>query len=63
MVQWVNYAGFPDSPLYEMAQRYMGSSRCSVLTFGVKGGFEAGRNVSILCGCSNEWSILETPSH
>lgn len=43
LVDWVNYAGFPDSPLYAMAQRYMGSSRCSLLTFGVKGGFEAGR--------------------
>jgi O-acetylhomoserine (thiol)-lyase len=42
MVEWVNYAGFRDSPLYEMAQRYLGSSRCSLLTFGVKGGFEAG---------------------
>jgi len=42
-VAWVNYAGFPDSPLYAMAQRYMGSKRCSLMTFGVKGGFEAGR--------------------
>jgi O-acetylhomoserine (thiol)-lyase len=42
MVAWVNYAGFPDNPLYAMAQRYMGSNRCSLLTFGVKGGFEAG---------------------
>jgi len=42
MVQWVNYAGFPDSPLYPMAQKYLGSRRCSLLTFGVKGGFEAG---------------------
>ena len=42
-VEWVNYAGFPDSPLYPMAQKYMGSRRCSLLTFGVKGGFEAGR--------------------
>ena len=25
-----------------MAQKYMGSRRCSLLTFGVKGGFEAG---------------------
>lgn len=41
-VEWVNYAGFPDSPLYPMAQKYMGSNRCSLLTFGVKGGFEAG---------------------
>ena len=42
-VDWVNYAGFPDSPLYAMAQRYMGPRRCSLMTFGVKGGFEAGR--------------------
>ena len=42
MVDWVNYAGFPDSPLYPMAQKYLGSNRCSLLTFGVKGGFEAG---------------------
>ena len=42
-VEWVNYAGFPDNPLYPMAQRYMGDKRVSLLTFGVKGGFEAGR--------------------
>lgn len=42
-VAWVNYAGFPDNPLYAMAQKYLGSKRCSLLTFGVKGGFEAGR--------------------
>ena len=41
-VAWVNYAGFPDSPLYPMAQKYLGSQRCSLLTFGVKGGFEQG---------------------
>jgi O-acetylhomoserine (thiol)-lyase len=43
MVAWVNYAGFSDSPLYPLAQKYLGSRRCSLLTFGVKGGFEAGR--------------------
>jgi O-acetylhomoserine (thiol)-lyase len=41
-IAWVNYAGFPDSPLYPMAQKYLGSQRCSLLTFGVKGGFEEG---------------------
>jgi O-acetylhomoserine (thiol)-lyase len=41
-VEWVNYAGFPDNPLYPMAQKYLGDKRCSLLTFGVKGGFEAG---------------------
>jgi O-acetylhomoserine (thiol)-lyase len=40
-VAWVNYAGFPESPLYPMAQRYLGDNACSLLTFGVKGGFEA----------------------
>jgi O-acetylhomoserine (thiol)-lyase len=43
LVEWINYAGFPDNPLYPMAQRYLGSNRCSLMTFGVKGGFEAGR--------------------
>lgn len=43
LVEWVNYAGFPDNPLYAMAQRYLGSKRCSLLTFGVKGGYEGGR--------------------
>jgi O-acetylhomoserine (thiol)-lyase len=43
MVDWVNYAGFPDSPLYPMANRYLGKNCCSLLTFGVKGGFEASR--------------------
>ncbi len=42
MVEWINYAGFPDNPLYAMAERYLGSKRCSLMTFGVKGGFEAG---------------------
>jgi O-acetylhomoserine (thiol)-lyase len=45
MVAWVNYVGFPDNPLYPMAHRYLGSNFCSLLTFGVKGGFEAGTKV------------------
>jgi O-acetylhomoserine (thiol)-lyase len=28
--------------LYPMAQKYLGSKRCSLMTFGVKGGFEQG---------------------
>jgi O-acetylhomoserine (thiol)-lyase len=42
MVAWVNYAGFSDSPLYPMAKKYLGTNTVSLLTFGVKGGFEAG---------------------
>ncbi len=43
LVEWINYAGFPDNPLYPMAQKYLGCKRPSLLTFGVKGGFEGGR--------------------
>jgi O-acetylhomoserine (thiol)-lyase len=42
-VDWVNYAGFPDSPYHALAQKYLGGRACSLLTFGVKGGFEASK--------------------
>jgi len=42
-VEWLNYAGFPDSPYYELAQKYLGGRACSLLTFGVRGGFEAAK--------------------
>ncbi|WP_065752165.1 O-acetylhomoserine aminocarboxypropyltransferase/cysteine synthase family protein [Bradyrhizobium paxllaeri] len=42
-VGWVNYAGFEDSPYYALTQKYLGGRACSLLTFGVAGGFEAGK--------------------
>jgi len=42
-VDWVNYAGFPESPYHALAQRYLGGRACSLMTFGIKGGFEAGK--------------------
>jgi O-acetylhomoserine (thiol)-lyase len=42
-VAWVNYAGFADSPHHALAQKYLGGRACSLLTFGIKGGFEAGK--------------------
>jgi O-acetylhomoserine (thiol)-lyase len=41
-VEWVNYVGFPDSPYHALAQKYLGGRACSLLTFGVRGGFAAG---------------------
>ena len=41
-VAWVNYAGFDDNPYYPMVQKYLGGRACSLLTFGVKGGFAGG---------------------
>ena len=42
-VEWVNYAAFSDSPHCALAQKYLGGRACSLMTFGVKGGFEAGK--------------------
>jgi O-acetylhomoserine (thiol)-lyase len=42
-VESVNYAGFPESPYYPLAQRYLGGRACSLMTFAIKGGFEAGK--------------------
>jgi O-acetylhomoserine (thiol)-lyase len=40
-VEWVRYAGFPESPYYELAQRYLGGRACSIMAVGIKGGFAA----------------------
>ena len=40
-VQWVNYTGFPDNPYHALAQKYLGGHACSLLSFGIKGGFPA----------------------
>jgi O-acetylhomoserine (thiol)-lyase len=42
-VEWVNYAGFPDHPFHTLARKYLGGRACSLLTFGVKGGLEGGK--------------------
>lgn len=41
-VEWVNYAGLPDHPGNLLVQRYFGGKASGLLTFGVKGGREAG---------------------
>ncbi len=40
-VAWVNYAGLPESPHYEKAQRYLGGRACSLMTIGLQGGYQA----------------------
>jgi O-acetylhomoserine (thiol)-lyase len=42
-VAWINYAGFADNPHHALAQKYLRGRVCSLLTFGVEGGFEAGK--------------------
>ncbi|HXQ14085.1 MAG TPA: O-acetylhomoserine aminocarboxypropyltransferase/cysteine synthase family protein [Caulobacteraceae bacterium] len=42
-IEWVNYAGFEESPYFDLANRYLGGRPPSLLTFGVAGGFEAAK--------------------
>ena len=43
-VEWVNYAGHEDHPYHATAKKYLEKGQFgSVLTFGVKGGFESAR--------------------
>src|SRR5665213_296027 len=41
-VEWVNYAGFPASPYHALARKYLAGRACSLMTFGIRGGFKAG---------------------
>lgn len=41
-VEWVNYAGFPENPYHALVQQYLGGQACSLMTFGVRGGFAGG---------------------
>jgi len=40
-VAWVNYPGLPDSPYYELSQKYFPKGPGAIFTFGPHGGFEA----------------------
>lgn len=44
-VDWVNYAGFPESPHHALAQQYLSGRACSLITFGVKGGLESAKRL------------------
>ena len=42
-VAWVNYPGLPASPYHALAERYLPRGAGGVLTFGIRGGLDAGR--------------------
>jgi len=41
-VEWLHYAGLPDSKYYDLAQKYTNGRPSALLSFGVKGGYDAG---------------------
>lgn len=41
-VEWVNFGGLESDPKHAMAKKYCGGTPASLMTFGIKGGFDAG---------------------
>jgi O-acetylhomoserine (thiol)-lyase len=42
-VEWVNYPGLGSSPYYARVQKYMPQGAGALITFGIRGGLEAGK--------------------
>lgn len=44
-VEWVSYTGLESHPSYQLAQKYLPKGQGAIMTFGIKGGVEAGQKV------------------
>jgi len=44
-VDWVNYPGLESSPYYSRAKKYLPNGQSALITFGIKGGYEAGKKL------------------
>jgi O-acetylhomoserine (thiol)-lyase len=43
LVTWVKYPSLPSSPYYELARKYLPKGGGAVFSFGIKGGYDAGK--------------------
>ena len=68
-VEWVNYPGLESSKYHELAKEYLSEGQSGVLTFGVKGGYEAAKTVvdeteifSLLANIGDTKSLIIHPA-
>ncbi len=68
-VTWVNYPGLETSPFYKLAKEYLPKGQSGLITFGVKGGYEAAKKVvdatqlfSLLANIGDTKSLIIHPS-
>ncbi|MDE1173919.1 MAG: O-acetylhomoserine aminocarboxypropyltransferase [Parvibaculaceae bacterium] len=68
-VDWVSYAGLESDPYHALQQKYAPKGAGAVLTFGVKGGYEAGTKLansvklfSLLANVGDTRSLIIHPS-
>lgn len=68
-IEWVNYPGLSSHPTYALAQRYLAGGSGGIITFGVKGGADAGRRLidsvklfSLLANVGDAKSLIIHPA-
>ncbi|MUP44377.1 O-acetylhomoserine aminocarboxypropyltransferase/cysteine synthase [Gramella sp. BOM4] len=68
-VEWVNYPGLEDSKYYGLAKEYLPEGQSGLVTFGLKGGFEAAKTVvdeakvfSLLANIGDTKSLIIHPA-
>jgi O-acetylhomoserine (thiol)-lyase len=68
-VEWVSYPGLPSHPTYANVQRYLAGGSGGIVTFGLKGGVEAGRRLinsvklfSLLANVGDAKSLIIHPA-
>ncbi len=68
-VAWVSYPGLPSHPSHELANRYLSGGYGGIVTFGVRGGAEAGRRLidavslfSLLANVGDAKSLIIHPA-
>ena len=68
-IEWVNYPGLENSKYYQLAKEYLPEGQSGVVTFGVKGGYEAAKTVvdetqlfSLLANIGDTKSLIIHPA-
>lgn len=68
-VEWVNYPGLESSKYYTLAQEYLKEGQSGVITFGLKGGYEAAKTAvdeakvfSLLANIGDTKSLIIHPA-
>jgi O-acetylhomoserine (thiol)-lyase len=68
-VEWVNYPGLESSPYYERTKRYSPTGAGALITFGIRGGLEAGKKLinsvklfSLLANIGDAKSLIIHPA-
>ena len=62
-VVWVNYPGLISSKYYDLAQEYLPEGQSGIVTFGLKGGYEAAKKLRMKPNFSHCWRILVIQNH